>query len=116
MHFWNMHSIHLENSLAYVPQSNGAAESSSKNSGLELVLYFLQVISQTKFGAKPRIFLIGCEIDYPPNELRIRSRSYYRMLIEELISVEYSNLERKVSNMCTEVILHLIRNSYLGLF
>ena len=114
--FCNMHGIDLENSLAYATQSNGWLKGSSKKTGLELVHCLLQVISQTNLGTRPCTFLIGSEIGYPPNELRMRSLSYYVMLIQELISVEYLNSERKVSHICIEVIPQRIRNSCLVQF
>ena len=101
----DIHGVHLENSAAYTAQSNGAAERIILEHLNRTHTLLFACHSPNELGARPCIYLIGLEIDYLPKELRITSRFYYGMLPQELISVEYLNLEQKVSHMNIVVIL-----------
>ena len=111
-----MHGIHLENSPACGPQSNGAAERLIQEHWNRSRKLIFESNLRKKLSGSPCSSLIGSEIDYPPKELRMKFLYYYGILIQELISAEYLNLEQNFSRMRIEVILHRIRNSYQGQF
>ena len=116
IHYCNIHGIYLEYSLGYAPQSNGTAERLIQEHWTRTrTLLFASNLANKIWG----------EAMYFSNLLRNQlptKRIKYEMPIllwnanKRLISAEYLNSEQKFSLVCIKVILHRIRNSYLGQF